>query len=214
VSEDDNLVDPSPRVQRDAGYVLHKSSTVRQWQRGFGPAHSSTSAADQNARHTPDIIGTLHGERPFRYASGTRQSGRTVTFYDDALTRRKHAGFHHPAKKATSAHNHFLEIGMDYVQHITRLTQGGEFKNEAAFKTQPVSGCEALDVHPSHGNIFAHDARPNGIALGGKLLDQFEVLNRNGTIRSAVLLMGVPVADEAVERDFHAVHRLLRNATG
>jgi hypothetical protein len=206
VSEDDNLSDPSSRSQRDAGYVFDKGLSVGQRQRGFGLAHARALAAHQNTRHATAAIRTIHGKRPFRHASGTRQSGRTVTLYDDALTRRKHAGFHHPAEKAASTHHSTLEIGMDCVQHITRLTHGGEFKNEATLKTKPGSGWETLDVHSSHGNVLAHDARPDDIALSGKLLDQFKILNRNGTIRPAVFLMIVAVPDKAVRRDLHPVN--------
>ena len=139
-------------------------------------------------------------------------SARTATLRDDSLAREKDAGCHHPAEKPASFHYGILEIGMDCVQYVTRLADGREFKNGAVLKSESIADCKPLNLDTSHRDILTHDARSDGIALGGKLLDQFEILNRDGTVRPAMFLMIVVISDETVRRDLRPVDRSFRHA--
>ena len=137
-----------------------------------------------------------------------------MTFHDHALAGKQYTRADHPTQEAASSHDGMLEIGVNRIQHVTRLADRREFNHRAILKAEPIAHGKPLHVDPSYGDVLAHDTRPNSIAFRCKLLDEFDILDRNRAVAPAMLFMGVPVADKAVERDFHAVHRLLRHATG
>jgi hypothetical protein len=85
--------------------------------------------------------------------------------------------------------------GIEYIARPPRLRK---LKDWAIFKRQCITRGAALDVQPAHSQILSQKAGTYLKTLGPKYIQQFRVLDGHRTVRTAVFLMIVTVANEAL----------------
>lgn len=119
-------------------------------------------------------------------------------FDGDALTGFEAAGLNHAGHEPAPPDDDVLEIGMNCIEDEAGLARLGELEDRAVLEVELVARREALHVQATDGEVFPDYPGRYRVPLGLELLEKFEILNGDGPVGAAVLVVVVAVADEAI----------------
>ena len=91
-----------------------------------------------------------------------------------------------------------LEIGVNCIEDEAGLARLGEFQDRAVLEVELVARLETLHVQATNGEVLPDDAGSHRVPLSLEFLKKFQILDGDGPVGAAVLVVVVAVADEAI----------------
>jgi hypothetical protein len=133
---------------------------------------------------------------------------------NDTLSRKHASDGHHAREVPAAADDGLLNRRMDGIQNIAGFASLSQLEHWPVLEVKQVAGRHVLHVQAAHGQVLAHGSGLYRVAFGTQLLEQFDILEANRAMRSAVLLVIVPVADQPVHPHLRTGDPLFRYAAG